>query len=366
MSSPILYGTSGPIGGAPLSAAGCFMGTCTVAGAAAGMPVVATPQTTPTDGTYWFGFVSTANTVTILLCNAQAGYVPAISFNVAVFNSGGSAGGPTLETNGVANTLQTILNLIAGANVTLTADGAGGVTIAASGGTGTVTHTSGALTADEPVFGNGGADCKVGTKSGNTDELATVTGTGASGHMATWDGSGNLQDGGTPATGTVTHTSGALTADLPMLGAGGADSKVGTKSGNTDELATVTGTGASGNLVSWDGSGNLQDGGAPPPTTQNVVTGSRAFDTVFQNTGTKPLYVTVSILNPNTATGNLTVNTDSSNPPTTAVVNDTTAVAASAFFFTLPTFIVLPGNFYAVARGSGLGTLSLATWTEWQ
>ena len=43
-----------------------------------------------------------------------------------------SGGGPTLETNGVANTLQSLLNLIAGANVTLTADGAGGVTIAAT------------------------------------------------------------------------------------------------------------------------------------------------------------------------------------------------------------------------------------------
>jgi hypothetical protein len=42
----------------------------------------------------------------------------------------------TLQTNGVNNTVQTLLNLIAGSGITLTADGVGGVTIAASGGTG--------------------------------------------------------------------------------------------------------------------------------------------------------------------------------------------------------------------------------------
>jgi len=45
-------------------------------------------------------------------------------------------GGPTLETNGTANPVQSILNLIAGSNVTLSPDDVGGVTIAASGGGG--------------------------------------------------------------------------------------------------------------------------------------------------------------------------------------------------------------------------------------
>ena len=45
---------------------------------------------------------------------------------------GGSGASVTLETNGVANALQTLLNLIAGGNITLTADGSGGVTITAS------------------------------------------------------------------------------------------------------------------------------------------------------------------------------------------------------------------------------------------
>lgn len=45
---------------------------------------------------------------------------------------GGSGQSVALETNGVLNAVQTLLNLIAGGNITLTSDGLGGVTIAAS------------------------------------------------------------------------------------------------------------------------------------------------------------------------------------------------------------------------------------------
>lgn len=65
------------------------------------------------------------------------------------------------------------------------------------GGIGTVTHT-GALTSGLPVIGNGAADITVGTKSGNTTEFATVAGAVTNGHVAAWDASGNLVDGGAP------------------------------------------------------------------------------------------------------------------------------------------------------------------------
>lgn len=45
---------------------------------------------------------------------------------------GGAGNSVQLETNGVPNAVQTLLNLIAGGNITLTANGIGGVTIAAS------------------------------------------------------------------------------------------------------------------------------------------------------------------------------------------------------------------------------------------
>ena len=84
----------------------------------------------------------------------------------------------------------------------------------------------GSLAADLPVFGDGGSDIKSGTKSGDTNEVATVTGSLTSGHVAKWDASGNLIDGGADGGGTVTHT-GALTANLPVLGNGAADCKIG-------------------------------------------------------------------------------------------------------------------------------------------
>jgi hypothetical protein len=68
--------------------------------------------------------------------------------------SAGSAGGAIeLETNGVDNTLQSKLNLIAGSNVTLAADSLGGVSIASAGGGTVVSETpSGTLNGTNAVF----------------------------------------------------------------------------------------------------------------------------------------------------------------------------------------------------------------------
>ncbi len=65
---------------------------------------------------------------------------------------------------------------------------------------GTVTHT-GTLSTDEPVFGNGTADIKVGTKSGNTNEVGTVSGALVSGNCITVDTGGNLVDSTIPCGG---------------------------------------------------------------------------------------------------------------------------------------------------------------------
>lgn len=100
-------------------------------------------------------------------------------------------------------------------------------------------------------------------------------GSTTSGHVAVYDGFGNVVDGGTAAVssgGTTTHTSGALTLDMPLFGAGGADIKVGTKSGSTDEVMSASGSFTNGNLVISDSSHNAVDGPGPPPNTISNVT----------------------------------------------------------------------------------------------
>lgn len=76
---------------------------------------------------------------------------------------------------------------------------------------------------------------------------------------ATWD------DVTPPAgIGTVTHTGGALTADLPIFGAGTDDVAVGTRTGNTTKVASASGTFTSTHGVVIDASGNLVDSGGAP------------------------------------------------------------------------------------------------------
>jgi hypothetical protein len=60
----------------------------------------------------------------------------------------------------------------------------------------TVTHVSGALTADAPIFGNGGGDVKIGTKTGSTDQMQCASGAaGATGSPLKYDASGNAVAG---------------------------------------------------------------------------------------------------------------------------------------------------------------------------
>ena len=93
---------------------------------------------------------------------------------------------------------------------------------------------------------------------------------------------------------------------------------------------------------------------------QNVVTGARALGTVFQNTGIKPLFVSVSVSCPGGAYAG--AYTDAAANPSTVV-----AEAGSGSGGTAPQvqifFIVLPGNYYKVAAIAGGPGLSI--WTEW-
>ena len=117
-------------------------------------------------------------------------------------------------------------------------------------------------------FGAGWGGCLLNTGAGNATLNATTSlFRGASGATAltirpgdwacpTSDGADYL---------TVYGWNGwGLTLDLPILGGGsGTQPKQGTRSGNTTEYATSTGSKTTNNLAKWDANGNLVDAGTP-------------------------------------------------------------------------------------------------------
>jgi hypothetical protein len=131
--------------------------------------------------------------------------------------------------------------IIASGTLTLTTTGnSGGIPYFNS--TSTLT-TSGILAANLPVLGGGvGGSPISGTRSGNTTEYGTVSGTVVSGHCAAYDASGNLVDNGSGCgsggTGTVTNVAMTVPAWLTVTG-----SPV-----TTTGTFTVTGTSQSANL----------------------------------------------------------------------------------------------------------------------
>ncbi len=67
--------------------------------------------------------------------------------------------------------------------------------------------------------------------------------------------SGGGYNGAAPGGGSVSGTA-ALTVDLPIFGANGNLVKTGTKTGNTNEVVSATGTATSGYVLLYDASGN--------------------------------------------------------------------------------------------------------------
>lgn len=122
----------------------------------------------PITGTLWFLFQysATPGTFTLLSCGSDP---PPATLGVALGGTGIASG-------------------TSGGVLAFTASG----TLASSS----------ALTANLPVIGGGaGVAPSSGTRSGNTTSFATTTGSLTNTHLATWDASGNLVDGGAPSSG---------------------------------------------------------------------------------------------------------------------------------------------------------------------
>lgn len=82
---------------------------------------------------------------------------------------------------------------------------------------------------------------------------------------------------------------------------------------------------------------------------------ARALDTVYQNAGTRTIFVSISITGSGTA--DIFAYTDTANPPTTVVANQNGAANAHGSI----SFMVLPGSYYKLSAGAA----TLISWTEW-
>ena len=138
-------------------------------------------------------------------------------------------------------------------------------------------------------------------------------------------------------------------AEVHALSAHGGKATLSQLPNGTTDLAIV-GTGAGTDPVY----------GNPGPSAQNVVTGSRAINTVYQNTGNKPLFVTITF-----TVGGTTVSADikcDSNAAPATVIASVSPKNATAI--TTITFIVLPSYYYKLYQGGSV-TLTMQYWTEW-
>ncbi len=168
-------------------------------------------------------------------------------------------------------------------------------------------------TSGQPILsaGGGASPMTYGSLAGNTSTFATTTGALTSGHVATFDASGNLQDGGAPNTGTInsgtanqltyyagsgttlygnanmTVSAGALTTGVTGAAAGsvifsGSSTGAVTVKGSTTTVGTynfnlpTTAGSANGPLLSGGGGATAMSWGSPSGSTTvfGTVTGA--------------------------------------------------------------------------------------------
>lgn len=182
-------------------------------------------------------------------------------------------GSTTLQTNGVNNGSQTLLNLKNGSNVTITDDGSGGVTIASTGGSG----SPGGLNA-QIQYNNVGS---FGGISGATTDGTAVSLSGAHLLNPTINGAGTglatlvYPNTSTSATITVPATTGTLALTSQLTSGTVTSVSVTTANGISGTVATATSTPAITLIL-----------GAITPTSVNSVVISGSSTPTLAVTGT--------------------------------------------------------------------------------
>jgi hypothetical protein len=83
----------------------------------------------------------------------------------------------------------------------------------------------------------------------------------------------------------VTHTTGALAVNAPVVGNADGDIRSGSATGDTTTFVTSAGVRTAGNCALWDAGGNLIDSGAPCGSGGGSATATMVIGGAFASTG---------------------------------------------------------------------------------
>lgn len=225
-----------------------------------------------------------------------------------------SSSGLTLQTDGVANGSQTLLNLVGGTNVTLTDNGTGSVTIAATGGSGSGDVVGPASATDNAVVRYDGTTGKLVQNSAVT--IADTTGDITAGKYNTVAISGS---------------------STPTLTVTGTTAVSGTNTGDQTSIVGITGTKAQFDTA-------VSDGGI-------VFVGDVISTTNFASTTSAQL---AGVISDETGSGALVFGT--SPDLTTPDINDATADSLTAG--TTSAGVLLKNNAGTTVASFGVGSSS--------
>lgn len=228
----------------------------------------------------WSFFIQSANvcfvgqkvsfSTTLTITGASQDISAALTAAAASLPScgGGGGSGPALQTNGTPNTLQTVLNLKSGNNVSLSSDGSGGVTVTTNAGT-----PSGSLQYDLAGIFTGASG--IATSDGNS---LSIKGQDPFADLAAFSRVGTFGCS-TTATINLGSPSSAVVASAGCFQVGNGTNNDGITIYNAGPAVTVTTPSAptvTPNTISAGGTA-LGGGNYAPNTVVNGVTGASTY-----------------------------------------------------------------------------------------